>query len=111
MEELLGVTIDSNLHFKEHVLSLCKKANCELHALSPFSKYMTLKKRRILMKSFYNFNWKKEGVHVDYNLQGYYNLRHATGGGRRSMIKVILNSKNILYNYQDFSWSILHFAN
>ena len=59
------------------------------------------------MKSFYNFNWKKEGVHVDYNLQGYYNLRHVTGGGRRSMIKVILNSKNILYNYQDFSWSIL----
>ena len=27
VEELLGATIDSNLNFKEHILSLCKKAN------------------------------------------------------------------------------------
>ena len=52
VEELLGVTIDSNLNFKEHILSLYKKANCKLYALSRVSKYMTLTKRRILMKSF-----------------------------------------------------------
>ena len=52
VEELLGVTIDSKLNFKEHILSLCKKANRKLHALSRVSKYMTLNKRRILMKSF-----------------------------------------------------------
>ena len=52
VEELLGVTIYSNLNFKEHVLSLCKKANRKLYALSRVSKYMTLNKRRILMKSF-----------------------------------------------------------
>ena len=52
VEELLGVTIDSNLNFKEHILSLCKKANRKPHALSRVSKYMTLNKRRILMKSF-----------------------------------------------------------
>ena len=52
VEELLGVTIDSNLNFKEHVLSLCKKANRKLHALSRASNCMTLNKRRILMKSF-----------------------------------------------------------
>ena len=34
VEELLGVTIDSDLNFKEHILSLCKKANRKLHALS-----------------------------------------------------------------------------
>ena len=51
VEELLGLTIDSNLNFKEHILSLCKKANRKLHALSRVSKYMTLNKRRILMKS------------------------------------------------------------
>ena len=51
-EELLGVTIDSNLNFKEHVLSLCIKTNPKLHALSHVSIYMTLSKRRILMKSF-----------------------------------------------------------
>ena len=52
IEELLGVTIDSNLNFKEHILSLCKKANRKLHALSRVSKYMILNKRRILRKSF-----------------------------------------------------------
>ena len=52
VEELLGVTIDSNLNFKEHILSLGKEANPKLHALSCVFKYMTLNKRRILIKSF-----------------------------------------------------------
>ena len=52
VEELLGVTIDSNLNVKEHTLSLCKKANRKLHALSCVSKCMTFNKRRILTKSF-----------------------------------------------------------
>ena len=52
VEELLGVTIDGNLNFKEYILPLCKKANCKLHALSRVSKYMTLNKRRILMELF-----------------------------------------------------------
>ena len=34
VEKLLEVTIDSNLNFKEHILSLCKKASRKLHALS-----------------------------------------------------------------------------
>ena len=57
VEELLGVTIDSNLNFKEHILSLCKKANRRLHALSCVSKHMTLNKRCILMKSFIFYNF------------------------------------------------------
>ena len=52
VEELLRVRIDSNLNFKEHILSLCKKANRKLQALTRVSKYITLNKRRILMKSF-----------------------------------------------------------
>ena len=40
-EELLAVAIDSNVNFKEHILSLRKKTNCKLHALSRVSKYMT----------------------------------------------------------------------
>ena len=51
-EELLGVTIGSNLNFKEHILSLCKKANRKLYALSRVSKYITLNEHRTLMKSF-----------------------------------------------------------
>ena len=52
VEELLGVTVDSNLNFKEHVVFLCSEENCKLHALSRVSKCMSLNKRRILMKYF-----------------------------------------------------------
>ena len=39
VEELIRVTIDRNLNFKEHILSLCKESNRKLHALSRVSKY------------------------------------------------------------------------
>ena len=42
---LLGVGIDSDLTFKEHVTSICSKANQELHALTTVSKYISLQKR------------------------------------------------------------------
>ena len=48
----LGVTIDSNLSFSEHVTYLCATANRKLHALSLVFHYISLKKRPILMKSF-----------------------------------------------------------
>ena len=51
VEELFGVTLDSNLNFKQHILPFCKKANHK-HVLSRVSRYMTLNKRRILVKSF-----------------------------------------------------------
>ena len=40
VKELLEVTTVSNLNFKKHVLSLCKKTNCKLHAVSCISKYI-----------------------------------------------------------------------
>ena len=51
-EILLGGTYDSNLNFSEHVMHLCSTANRKLHALSRVSKYINLKKCRILMNSF-----------------------------------------------------------
>ena len=51
-EVLSGMRIDSDLTFKEHVTSICSKANQKLHALTRVSKCMSLQKRRILMKSF-----------------------------------------------------------
>ena len=51
-EVLLGLTTDSNLSFSEHVTYLCATANRKLHALSRASKYITLKKRRVLRKLF-----------------------------------------------------------
>ena len=50
--KLLGVTIDQNLNFNEHVTNLCKKASKKLHALARVSKYMSMNKLRTIMKAF-----------------------------------------------------------
>ena len=50
----LEVTIISNLSFTQHEMYLCATANRKLHALSRVSKHISLKKRRILTKSFPN---------------------------------------------------------
>ena len=50
--ELLGVKIDKNLNFTEHVTKLCKKGSQKLHALARISKYLSKDKLKILMKSF-----------------------------------------------------------
>ena len=49
---LLGVNIDSNLSFNEHINTLCKKASAKLNALNRISGYMNFSKRRMIMKSF-----------------------------------------------------------
>ena len=51
-EKLLGIIIDNELKFYEHVSNICKKASNKLHALSRISDFMTVQKRRIVMKSF-----------------------------------------------------------
>ena len=50
--ELLGIKIDSNLNFNEHVTNLCKKGNQKLHALARISKYLNEDKLKIIMKTF-----------------------------------------------------------
>ena len=49
---LLGVTIDNELNFNEHVTKLCKKASLKLHALARISHLMNKNKLRNLMKAF-----------------------------------------------------------
>ena len=51
-EVLLGVEIDSDIPFKEHVTSICSKANQKFHEVTMVSKYTSLQNRRIIMKSF-----------------------------------------------------------
>ena len=57
--ELLGVKIDNNLDFKEHVTKFCKKGSQQLHALARISKYLDKDKLRLLMHDFVNsqFNY------------------------------------------------------
>ena len=50
--KLLGIKIDKNLDFEDHVTSLCKKATQKLHALARVAPFNETIKLRILMKAF-----------------------------------------------------------
>ena len=50
--KLLGIFVDKQLNFNEHVSKLIKKGNQKLHALARVLKYLNQDKFRILMKSF-----------------------------------------------------------
>ena len=55
-QELLGITIDSNLSFEEHASNICKKASQKLNALARISSYMDIQKRRAIMNEvIYHF--------------------------------------------------------
>ena len=51
-EVLLGITIDHELKFDDHVNYLCKKASLQLNALARIARFMNVSKKRIIMKSF-----------------------------------------------------------
>ena len=50
--KLLGIKIDNNFRFEDHVSSLCKKTSQKLHELARTSTYMCSRKLEVLMKSF-----------------------------------------------------------
>ena len=50
-QKLLGVNIDHNLKFN-HILKQCKKAGRKLSVLTKICKFMSLRRRRVLTKSF-----------------------------------------------------------
>ena len=49
---LLGILIDSELSFDQHVSSICSKASKKLLALGRIATFMSFKKRRTLLKAF-----------------------------------------------------------
>ena len=51
-ETLLGILIDSELSFDQHVSSICSKASKKLHALGRIATFMSFKKRKTLVKAF-----------------------------------------------------------
>ena len=51
-QKLLGTVIDRNLRFDEYILSQCKKAGRKLSVLARICKFMTIERRRMLMKAF-----------------------------------------------------------
>ena len=50
--KLLGITIDKNLNFREHISKLCKKVSSKLHALARISNFMNQDKLRLIMIFF-----------------------------------------------------------
>ena len=52
METLLGVSIDSELNFENHISNICSKVSRKLSAVGCIAGYITLEKRRILFKAF-----------------------------------------------------------
>ena len=52
--ELLGLTIDNRLSFKDHISMLCCRANYKLHALRRIRKYLTLEKSKLPYNAFIN---------------------------------------------------------
>ena len=51
-EKLLGVIIDKNLKFNEHLKFICKKVSSKVTALARFVKLIPLDGKRILMTAF-----------------------------------------------------------
>ena len=56
-ENLLGITFDQSLSFKQHVKALCKKASQKLHALARISRYIDTEKLQWLMRAFVLFHF------------------------------------------------------
>ena len=52
MQKLLGIIIDRNLKFDEYILTQCKKAGRKIKALARVCTYLSLERRRTLMKAF-----------------------------------------------------------
>ena len=51
-EILLGINLDSELKFEDHVNFMCKKAGQKYYALTRIVPFMDLKQRRMIMKAF-----------------------------------------------------------
>ena len=56
--KLLGITIDNELKFDEHLSNVCLKANTKLSALMRIKKYSDFKKIRILFDGFFEAQFK-----------------------------------------------------
>ena len=57
--ELLGVTIENELKFDQHISRFYKSAGCQLHALFRLKNYLNFEQKKVLIKSFIytNFNY------------------------------------------------------
>ena len=51
-EKLLDMTLDSELKFEKHIAGICNKASQKIHVLFRIASYVSLNKRRLIMRTF-----------------------------------------------------------
>ena len=51
-KKLLGINLNNRLGFDTHVTNICNQVSKTLHALVRISQFMTIHKRRMIMKAF-----------------------------------------------------------
>jgi len=56
--KLLGITIDNELKFDDHLSNVCKKAQQKLTVLTRINKYLDFNKMRLLFKTFFDSQFK-----------------------------------------------------
>ena len=49
---MIGINLDNELKFEDHVNFMCKKASQKLYALARIAPFMDLKQRRNIVKAF-----------------------------------------------------------
>ena len=77
--KLLGINIDRDLRFKNHMNSLYNKAGKKLNALARLCKFLPFNKRRVLMKAFVMSQFASSpliGMFVDRNVNSKINALH-----------------------------------
>ena len=52
-EKLLGITIDKELKFEDHVNNICRKASAKISALPRIAPYMDLPRRKQIMNALF----------------------------------------------------------
>ena len=64
-KKLLGVKIDVNLIFNDHISNACKKASKKISALARVTPFMRLSKRKLLMNAFFTSQFTYCPPHLD----------------------------------------------
>ena len=71
---MLGVTLDDNLNFNEHVRNICQTASCQINALKRISNFLNEQCRMNVYKSFISANFNYCPIHVVWLFCGKTNL-------------------------------------
>ena len=55
---LLGITIDNELKFGDHITKICRKANSKLSVLSRLARYLSMEQKKLLCMLFIEAQFK-----------------------------------------------------